>query len=187
MKLLVTVVLFLASMGASTAAQGQPAQDPRSMGGGNCADNPYNCADAAESAARRRHGVDRGDDVDGRPRRAEGRQDHRHHPDRRHRAERSVARHSASTTTCCAPTAMPSRASSGTRCARRSSSSCPRAASSRRAATCSAPARSACARRRSGASSTDIARSLKSTASQNIIFIGDSGGNQNGQKAWPRS
>lgn len=37
--------------GAAGAPAGQqrqrPPQDPRSMGGGNCADNPYNCADVA--------------------------------------------------------------------------------------------------------------------------------------------
>jgi creatinine amidohydrolase len=47
MKFLVTIVLFLASVGASVTAQGRAPQDPRSMGGGNCAANPYNCADAA--------------------------------------------------------------------------------------------------------------------------------------------
>ena len=71
----------------------RPAPDPRDMGGGRCADNPYNCADDAEPAASRDDRLDRRDDVDGRARRAQGRQDDGHHPDRRHRAQRTVARH----------------------------------------------------------------------------------------------
>jgi creatinine amidohydrolase len=31
----------------AAAQQGRPAPDPRSMGGGDCAENPYNCKDAA--------------------------------------------------------------------------------------------------------------------------------------------
>ena len=68
-----------------------PAQDPRSMGGGNCANNPYNCADTPNPLPASRHGVDRRDDVDGRPRRAQGGQDHGDHLHRRHGAERPVA------------------------------------------------------------------------------------------------
>ena len=177
---------------AAPGARGQaPAGPPQ--GRGNQHGAPIRARWAAATAAKslqlRRHaesapgghdGLDGRDDVDGCPRRAQGGQDHRHHPDRRHGAQRPVARHSASTTTCCAPTATSSRASSATRSARRSSSSCPRAASSRRAATCAARARSACARRRSRRVLTDVAHSLKMHGFQNIIFIGDSGGNQNG-------
>jgi creatinine amidohydrolase/Fe(II)-dependent formamide hydrolase-like protein len=36
------IVMFAAAL---PAAQERPPQDPRSMGGGNCANNPYNCAD----------------------------------------------------------------------------------------------------------------------------------------------
>jgi creatinine amidohydrolase/Fe(II)-dependent formamide hydrolase-like protein len=43
-KLLFIVVLTVISAGA-VGAEGQRAQDPRSMGGGNCANNPYNCVD----------------------------------------------------------------------------------------------------------------------------------------------
>jgi creatinine amidohydrolase len=43
-KLLCTTVATIVSVGA-LSAQDRPAQDPRSMGGGNCANNPYNCAD----------------------------------------------------------------------------------------------------------------------------------------------
>jgi creatinine amidohydrolase/Fe(II)-dependent formamide hydrolase-like protein len=39
------IVLLSAALSAQ-APQGRPAQDPRSMGGGNCANSPYNCADA---------------------------------------------------------------------------------------------------------------------------------------------
>ena len=46
----------------------------------------------AEPAAAARHGLARRDDVDGCPRRDEGGQDDHHHLDRRHRAERAVAR-----------------------------------------------------------------------------------------------
>ena len=46
-----------------------------------------------QPASRRHHGVARRDDLDGRARRPQGRQDHGHHLDRRHRAERPVAGH----------------------------------------------------------------------------------------------
>ena len=43
----VALAIAFALVQSTSLAQGQqrPAQDPRSMGGGNCANNPYNCAD----------------------------------------------------------------------------------------------------------------------------------------------
>src|SRR5687768_343759 len=38
-------MLLLSAAVAAQAPQQRPAQDPRSMGGGNCANNPFNCAD----------------------------------------------------------------------------------------------------------------------------------------------
>ena len=81
--------------------------------------------------------------------------------DRRHRAERPVARAPASTTTCCRPTATRSRASSATRCARRSSSTCPKATSSRRRATWRSPGTISLREETFRAVLTDIAHSLK--------------------------
>ena len=63
--------LLLTSTGVT--AQQRPERDPNSMGGGNCAANVYNCRDTPNPASRREHGLDRGDDVDGRPRRPGGR------------------------------------------------------------------------------------------------------------------
>jgi creatinine amidohydrolase/Fe(II)-dependent formamide hydrolase-like protein len=40
----IAVVLFASGVAAQPPA-GRPAPDPRSMGGGNCASNPYNCKD----------------------------------------------------------------------------------------------------------------------------------------------
>ena len=47
-KLIFALATVVVAAGAFTAAQqGQRrAPDPRSMGGGDCRDNPYNCADA---------------------------------------------------------------------------------------------------------------------------------------------
>ncbi len=46
-KTLLGVAAMVIAAGALTAAQqGRPAPDPRSMGGGDCAQNPYNCKDA---------------------------------------------------------------------------------------------------------------------------------------------
>ena len=45
--------LCVLAAGVAVAQQGQRrAPDPRSMGGGDCRDNPYNCADAAQPAPR---------------------------------------------------------------------------------------------------------------------------------------
>src|SRR5687767_5892742 len=41
---LASILIFSSTLAAAQGPQ-RPAQDPRSMGGGNCADNPYNCAD----------------------------------------------------------------------------------------------------------------------------------------------
>ena len=49
----------------------RPEPDPRSMGGGDCAANAYNCADAPNPLPPGGHRLDRRDDVDGCPRRAE--------------------------------------------------------------------------------------------------------------------
>jgi len=48
-KLMFALVTVVVAAGAFTAAQQGPRRDPdpRSMGGGDCRDNPYNCADAA--------------------------------------------------------------------------------------------------------------------------------------------
>ncbi len=46
-KTLLGVGAMVIAAGAFAAAQqGRPAPDPRSMGGGDCAQNPYNCKDA---------------------------------------------------------------------------------------------------------------------------------------------
>jgi creatinine amidohydrolase len=45
MKTLVLTVVAAVLSATALAAQDRPAQDPRSMGGGNCANNPFNCAD----------------------------------------------------------------------------------------------------------------------------------------------
>ena len=46
MKLAALIAAFTLAQASFAYAQSQrPAQDPRSMGGGNCANNPYNCAD----------------------------------------------------------------------------------------------------------------------------------------------
>jgi creatinine amidohydrolase len=46
-QVLVAFGASLALVAAVTTAQQRPAPDPRDMGGGRCAANPYNCADAA--------------------------------------------------------------------------------------------------------------------------------------------
>src|SRR5918997_4514455 len=54
MKTVVTTIAAFALFGGALAAQapqGRPAQDPRSMGGGNCANNPYNCVDTPNPLA----------------------------------------------------------------------------------------------------------------------------------------
>ena len=171
-------------LAATVCAAQNPARQPgRDMGGGDCAHNPYNCADTPNPLPAQ-HGVAGRDDVDGRARRDEGRQDHRHHLDRRDRAERSVAGDSASTTTCCRPTAKRSRARWATRCARRSIKFVPEGDIDRRARPHGRARHDhACARRRSARCSPTSSHSFKAHGFKKIIFIGDSGGNQAGQRA----
>lgn len=45
-KTLLALGVMLAILSSPAAAQQRRAPDPRSMGGGDCRDNPYNCADA---------------------------------------------------------------------------------------------------------------------------------------------
>ena len=56
MKKTALALACLLVLSAVAAAQRGPQRppDPRSMGGGDCRDNPYNCSDAAEPDSRRR-------------------------------------------------------------------------------------------------------------------------------------
>ena len=167
-------------------AAGAPAQpqrqrrapDPRSMGGGDCRDNPYNCDDAPNPLPAANTRVARRDDLDGRARRAQGRQDQHHRLDRRHGAERSVAGHrQAQLRAACQ--LRSDRPQDGQRaCARRSSSSCPRATSRPKTGHMTSPGTITMREETFRCVLTDTAESLQAHGFKNIIFIGDSGGNQ---------
>ena len=90
-SMLVLGAMVLAGGFALAQQREQRPPDPRSMGGGDCRGQPVQLRRRAESLARGQHRVARGNDLDGRARRDEGGQDHRHCRHRRHRAERSVA------------------------------------------------------------------------------------------------
>ncbi len=80
----------LCTLATLVAAQrGQ--QDPRDMGGGQCANNPYNCADAPNPLTPPNK-VWLEDMTWMDVRRDEGGEDDGHHPDRRHGTERAVDR-----------------------------------------------------------------------------------------------
>ena len=66
-KLMFALATVVVAAGAFTSAQqGQRrAPDPRSMGGGDCRDNPYNCADAANQDDQQHHAENRNRDWKG--------------------------------------------------------------------------------------------------------------------------
>ena len=105
------------------------------------------------------------------------------HPDRRHRAERPVARDRQAQLRAAAPTATRSRASSATRCARRSSKYVPEGDIEPPSGHMASPGTISLREETFRAVLTDVAHSLKMHGFKNIIFIGDSGGNQAGQRA----
>ena len=135
----------------------------------------------AESAARRQHRVDRRDDVDGRPRRAQGGQDHGDHLDRRHRAQRPVAR-ARQAQLRAARHVRRDREEAGNALCAPIIQLVPEGRVEPPSGHMRSPGTISMREETFQAVLTDVAHSLKMHGFQNIIFIGDSGGNQSGQK-----
>ena len=159
-KTLLGVATIVVAAGVFVAAQQGGQRQPRRSaidGRRQLRAEPVQLRGHAESSSQGRYGLARGDDLDGRPRRAQGRQDDRHHPDRRHRAERpwlATGKHNYVLHANCEAIA---RKLGNALCAPIVQVRARRRHRSADRATWRRPARSACARRRSAALLTDIA------------------------------